>query len=174
MTTYQALLEFFRAFGTPIAAAIGAWVAYRFGTIQAQIASQQAKTARDAAITARNKLRMDMYDIRLEIYSTVMALLSQLAITGKLTQADENAFLGGLKGVRWVFGSDLDEFLTRNLWHAVVDFMAAQNSFNESEEQSLRAQMAEAKHARRTELLGMREDIERRFAEYMDFERPSA
>lgn len=107
---YDIILELVRAFGTPFAACVGALVAYRFGTIQADIARRQARTASDAALTARNKLRMDMYKERLAVYNTVMKMFGELGVMGRLTSDDEVNYLGGIGSSRWVFGKDMQDF----------------------------------------------------------------
>ena len=168
---YDTILEFVRAFGTPFAAGVGAFVAYRFGNIQADIARRQAQTASDAALTARNKLRMDMYEERLTIYNTVMTMFGQLGVMGRLTNEDELNYLKGIGSSRWVFGEHMHDFLGVKVWHAMVNYVAAQNNYNEYSNTEHRAQLAVAKAERRKELLALREESDHRFAEFMEFER---
>ncbi|MEJ8851572.1 hypothetical protein [Variovorax rhizosphaerae] len=52
---------------TLIAASVAAGVTIYFGRVQAGIARQQAKTAAMAAATARNKLRLDLFEKRLNV-----------------------------------------------------------------------------------------------------------
>ena len=168
---YPEFLEFMRAVGTPIAALIGAFVAFRFGNIQAGIANRQAETARDAALTARNKLRMDMYQERLKIYNAVIAMFADFGMSGKMTSELENNYWVGIGSSRWVFGKDMQEFLEGELWHKMVDYVAAQNSYDEHAPQEFRAQLGKAKGERRTELMAMKPEVDQRFAKFMEFER---
>lgn len=175
---YNEILEFARAFGTPIAACVGAYVAYRFGSIQAEIAktqvgiaSRQAETSRDAALTARNKLRMDMYEERLRIYNAVMAMFGDLGVLGHMNSESERKYLQGIVSARWVFGKEMKEFLEGRVWAAMTEYVAAQNNYNDNAETSYRAELAAAKAERRKELLALREEVDQRFAKFMEFER---
>ncbi|KRC14816.1 hypothetical protein [Acidovorax sp. Root217] len=168
---YDNILEFMRAFGTPLAACVGAYVAFRFGNIQADIARRQADTARDAALTARNKLRMDMYQERLKVYNSVIAMFADFGISGSLAKELEDNYWAGIVSSRWVFGKDMQEFLEGDLWHKMVDYVAAQNSYDEHAPQELRAQLGKAKGERRKELMAMKPEVDQRFAKFMEFER---
>ena len=167
---YELILEFARAFGTPFAACVGAFVAHRFGTIQADIARQQAQTASGVALTSRNKLRMDMYAERLAIYKAVRSVFGELGVMGRLTPEDERNYLVGIESSRWVFGKEMHEFLEVKVWRAIIDYVAAQNEYNYNSNTDLRAQLATAKAERRKELLTLRDEVDHRFAEFMEFE----
>lgn len=178
---YNEILEFARAFGTPIAAGVGAYVAYRFGSIQAsiartqvEIATRQADTSRDAALTARNKLRMDMYQERLKIYNAVIAMFADFGMSGRLTNELENNYWAGIGSSRWVFGKDMQEFLEGDLWHKMADYVAAHSSYDEHAPPEIRTQLGKAKGERRKELMAMKPVVDQRFAEFMEFERAAA
>ena len=168
---YESFLELVRTFGTPLAACVAAFVAYRFGNIQARISRRQVRIASDAALTARNKLRMDMYQERLAIQTSIMKMFGELGVMGHLTPEDEHKYLTGISSSRWVFGKDMQEFLETKVWHAMADYVAAQNSYNENSNTEHRKQLAVAKASRRKELLALREEADHRFAEFMEFER---
>ncbi|MBX9403027.1 hypothetical protein K4L06_17095 [Lysobacter sp. BMK333-48F3] len=88
----------------PVVALIAAWIAFR----QSQI--------------ARNKLKLDLYDKRIAIYDVVRKTLGIATSHGKLTQDDEVEYLSGIRTAQWLFGPEVAEYLTKTLWHKIVDF----------------------------------------------------
>lgn len=167
---YEAVLEFMRAFGTPMAALIAAGIAYRFGNIQAGIARRQVSIADNAALTARNKLRVDMYEERLSVHQAVRHLFGQLSVNGHITHDDEIQYLKGIVSARWVFGKEMDTFLNTTLWGAIAAYTAAQNSYDEHANTDARAIAARTKSDRRKDLLGMTDEADALFARFMEFE----
>lgn len=71
---YHALRDFAGPIATIIAAVVAAGVAWQFGRGQRQIAQQQAVTAQGQENTARQRLKLDLYEKRFNIYITVLDL----------------------------------------------------------------------------------------------------
>ncbi|GAB3033886.1 hypothetical protein GCM10027285_15710 [Oleiagrimonas citrea] len=95
--------EYISAIGIPIIAAIAAWIAFR----QSQI--------------ARNKLKLDLFDKRMEVYSAVREALGCITRQGNLTQEQQLQYLQGTRTARWVFGIEVAHYLDEALWHKIVD-----------------------------------------------------
>lgn len=95
--------QYISAIGIPLIAALAAWIAFR----QFQI--------------ARNKLKLELFDKRMEIYSTVRETLSSIARQGRLTQEQEIQYLQGTRSARWLFGPEVSNYLDETLWHKIVD-----------------------------------------------------
>ncbi|WP_291518716.1 hypothetical protein [Acidovorax sp.] len=167
---YERILELFVAAGTPIAALVAALIAHRFGAIQADIARRQVSIADDAGLTARNKLRMDMYQERMQVYKAVRNLFGQFGVNGKISHDDEVQYLEGIASARWVFGKEVDTFLSTKLWGAIAAYIAAHNSYDEHANTNARADAARNKADRRAELLSMKEEVDTLFARFMEFE----
>jgi len=87
----------------PIIAIIGAWIAFR----QSQI--------------ARNKLKLDLYDRRFEVYQTVQKTLGVITVQGKLGLGDEGMYLSGIQTAKWLFGPEVVAYLETELWQEIVD-----------------------------------------------------
>lgn len=87
----------------PIIALIGAWIAFR----QSQI--------------ARNKLKLDLFEKRLAVYQVVREALGGVAAKGRLTQEQEFQYLVGIRSARWLFGSEVFDYLDKTLWHEIVE-----------------------------------------------------
>lgn len=92
------------AIALPIIAAIAAWIAFR----QSQI--------------ARNKLKLDLFDKRMAVYSVVREALGTAATHGNLTQEQQIHYLQGTRSARWLFGIEIFVYLDEVLWHKIVDF----------------------------------------------------
>ncbi len=163
-------IDLFIAAGTPLAALIAAFIAYRFGAIQAEIARRQVSIADDAGLTARNKLRMDMYQERMQVYKAVRNLFGQFGVNGRISRDDEIQYLEGIASARWVFGKEVDTFLSTKLWGAIAQYIAAHNSYDELANTNARADAARNKADRRAELLSMQEEVDTLFARFMEFE----
>lgn len=91
------------AIAIPIIALVAAWIAFR----QSQL--------------ARRKLKLDLFDKRMEVYEAVRTALGTAARSGKLTNEQEIEYLLGVRSAKWLFGPDVYEYLDKTLWHKIVD-----------------------------------------------------
>ena len=168
---YQDILEFARAFGTPAAACVGsataAWVAHKFGSIQARIAQQQADTAALVAKTARNKLKFEQFDRRLVIYKATQDVLAKVSTHGRLTDEDESGYLIGTSGAHWLFDKAVVEYLERTLWHAMIDFRSADQSLRDADAHTDRRKAVERRGTLRQVLMDQRPLIDSMFEPYL-------
>ncbi len=125
-------LEVLRAvaplFAAVLAAGVGAWVTHKFGRIQEDIARQQAATAAAAAQTAKSKLRLDLFERRLNVYNAAMTAITTTLQNGDFSATDEREFLIGIQGARWIFDERIYHYLRHELWDQLTDLhMANQN-----------------------------------------------
>lgn len=114
--------EFFEIarIGSPLLAAVLAGgVAWRFGSIQAGIARQQASTAAASAETARNKLRLDLFDRRLKIYDGIEEMITNIVRSRKIEIKDMIAYHNHVQAGQWLFGTEVSKYLKDNLWDVV-------------------------------------------------------
>lgn len=82
--------------GIPIIATIAAWIAFR----QSQI--------------ARNKLKLDLFDRRMEVYTAVREALGSITMKGKLTQEQQILYLQGTRAAQWLFGPEVLSISTKH------------------------------------------------------------
>ena len=85
-----------------ITAGLAAFVAIRFGSIQASIARQQAETAAATLRTARNRLKFDLFDRRMSMYNTVYNYIETVAGVGKLENETDSEFMNQVRAIGWV------------------------------------------------------------------------
>ena len=95
--------EYVSSIGVMIIAAIAALIAFR----QSQI--------------ARNKLKLDLFDKRMEVYSAVREALGCITRQGNLTQEQQLEYLQGIRTARWLFGQEIFTYLDETLWRKIVD-----------------------------------------------------
>lgn len=95
--------QYISAVGIPVIAAIAAWIAFR----QSQI--------------ARNKLKLDLFEKRMEVYGAVRKALTEISRQGKLTIEQQTQYLQETRSARWLFGSEVFSYLDTTLWHKIVD-----------------------------------------------------
>lgn len=87
----------------PIIAGIATWIAFR----QSQI--------------SRNKLKLDLFEKRMEVYNAVRKALGEVTRQGKLTQEQQFEYLQGTRTARWLFGHEVYTYLDEILWNRLVD-----------------------------------------------------
>lgn len=119
-------LEFIKAvaplLAALLAAGVGAWVAHKFGRIQETIARQQAETAAAAANTARNKLKFELFDRRLAAYETVVDTIYKWSNEENHTPEIEQAYASAMNNARWLFPSEVHDYLRGVLWGLMIEF----------------------------------------------------
>jgi hypothetical protein len=90
-------LEYVKAFGTPIVAIIGAG----FGTF---IAHRQMTTA-------KNKLKLDLFDKRIAVYTAALDLLSTIVSLDHISEERFDEIIATLNGALWLLNRDADTYL---------------------------------------------------------------
>ncbi len=102
------------AFAIPLIAAIAATIAY-----------QQWRTA-------RNKLKLDLFERRMEIYEAARELLGNVARTGNTTLEKQFEFLSKTRSAKWLFGPEVVEYFD-HLWERTIDLEMHQSIVSKSE-----------------------------------------
>ena len=97
-----------------LAAGVGAYVAHKFGAIQANIAHRQAETA-------AKKLKLDVFDRRLASYKAIKAFISKAFHTGDFTPNERLEYLAELGTARWVFTPRVFAYLQGDLLKVLDD-----------------------------------------------------
>jgi hypothetical protein len=132
----------------PIIAVIGAWIAFR----QSQI--------------ARNKLKLDLYDRRFEVYQTVQKTLGTITVRGKLGLGDEAMYLSGIQTAKWLFGPEVVVYLETNLWRKIVDF-GMHNTMSEGPPSEERNEHVRARAEVMKWLMDQHKELDRLCAPYL-------
>ena len=73
---------------TIIAAGAAVWVAYKFGSIQAGIAREQAETAKVQKDIAYDRLKYDLFEKRYEVYDAAKRLIEAIFAKTPIDVAD--------------------------------------------------------------------------------------
>lgn len=75
--------------------------------------------------TARNKLKFDLYEKRLVIYTVTINSINKI-ITSDLNSVDttqiKEEYLIGIRGARWLFDDQMYKYLNDDLWPLILDF----------------------------------------------------
>jgi hypothetical protein len=90
-------VEYVRALGTPIAALIGAVIA-------GFIAYRQMRTA-------SNKLKLDLFDKRMEVYNAARDLVSHEIWNVEITEERLNAITDAINAAPWLLDDKVDAYL---------------------------------------------------------------
>lgn len=164
------LLDFFRASVPLIAAGVAAYVAHKFGAIQAEISRQQAATAAASAKIAREKLKLDLFERRLQIYQVTSDFISKALHHGDTSSEDEMEFLSGVQGARWLFGEDIVEYINITLWAMLADFHRINMELKSPMNDDDRRKLAAERHNIFKAINKQRIEIDKIFAPYLKLE----
>nr|WP_180166513.1 hypothetical protein [Stenotrophomonas sp. SbOxS2]NYT99357.1 hypothetical protein [Stenotrophomonas sp. SbOxS2] len=91
------------ALTVPVLALVGATIAYRQWR------------------TAQNKLKLDLFDKRMHVYQAVRDALGYIGSHGAIGSEQQIAYLSGIQAAKWLFGPEVDMYLSETLWHKIVD-----------------------------------------------------
>lgn len=95
--------NYLTALMTPVVACFGAWIAYQ------------------QWVTARDKLRLDLYEKRMAVYAAARAALAAVFARNDLTPTEETAYLQGVAGARWLFETEVTQYLQKEFWEKLCD-----------------------------------------------------
>jgi len=107
------VLDFWKAVGTVFVAVIAAAIA---GLIQ----YRQWRTAHNAWKTAQNKLKLDLFQQRIEIYDAASIAIGN-ALEGTLTNEKLHDFWQATHRARWLCGEDVVEYYTTYMYDRVIE-----------------------------------------------------
>jgi len=88
------LIDYLKALLTPLIAVLAVYIAYR------------------QWITSRNQFRLNYFDRRLSIYTAAMELVSEIGMTGTISQEKARSFLVKTREARFLFADDIDIYCT--------------------------------------------------------------
>lgn len=96
-TTYLAALL------TPIVAVLGSVIAYRQWRL------------------AQNKLKLDLFDRRLQVYEAALTLLASIMTSGKARDEEVRNYLVATREAKWLLNAPIAEYLEKQLYHKAID-----------------------------------------------------
>lgn len=91
------------------------WITVLSGLLVPAIAVFGTYIAARQASTARKKLRLDLFDRREAVHRTARDAIATVAMLGRLSEAEESAFIAGTRGAKWLFGAEVDVYLN-HVW----------------------------------------------------------
>jgi hypothetical protein len=108
----QFWLEVFKIAATLAAAGVAAWVAYRIGSSQRDIATQQAETASEQKRIAAAKLNLELFEERYALFQTVWKFLTE-QLNGLHEQQSPLSpeFTNLIPKARFLFGNEIGDYM---------------------------------------------------------------
>lgn len=140
--------QYISPIGIPFIATIAAWIAFR----QSQI--------------ARNKLKLDLFDRRMEVYTAVREALGSITRQGNLTQEQQLQYLQGTRAARWLFGPDVFKYLDETLWHKIVN-LELHNTMSKDSSEPERIKHVHARAETMTWMVAQYKDFDALVAKYL-------
>lgn len=90
----ECLIDYLKALLTPVVAFLAVIIAYR------------------QWITSHNQFRLIYFDRRLSIYTVAMGLVSEIGVTGTISQEKARSFLIKTREAKFLFADDIDIYCT--------------------------------------------------------------
>ena len=137
------------AFGLPTVAVIAAVIAY-----------QQWKTA-------RNKLKLELFEKRMEVYACVQETLGHAARDGTLDNEKQIAYLTGTKSAKWLYGPEVATYLDKTLWHKIVDLELYNNLSRDNSNEEERIENIHARGETMKWLVAQYKDLDKLCEPYL-------
>jgi hypothetical protein len=66
--------------------------------------------------TAQNRLRLDLFERRLDVYEAAMFFAASVANRGKFADGSDFTYLTKTRSARWLFGKDFADWLSENVY----------------------------------------------------------
>lgn len=166
-------LEIIRAGAPVLAALLAGGVAWKFGSIQAGIARQQAATAAAAAATAKQKLKLDLFDRRWTVYRAAVDTISFVLNQKEFPSEEEFKYLAAVQSSRWLFDDLIWDYLQFKLV-AILNELHHCSDWTEdlmlTDSQADRDALEKRRQAAVKKVLDQLDAIEQIFAPYLRLE----
>jgi hypothetical protein len=105
MTCEPNWVTYLSALLTPTVAVIGSFIAYRQWR------------------TAQNKLKLELFDRRFNVYLAATTLLASIMGSGKAKDEDLFKFLSATRDAKWLLNIDVANYMDKELYHKAVELM---------------------------------------------------
>lgn len=97
------------------------WTAYLSALLAPTVAVLGSFIAYRQWRTAQNKLKLELFEKRFEIYSATTALLASIMGSGKAKDTELYKFLTATRDAKWLLSAPIAEYLERDLYHKAID-----------------------------------------------------
>ena len=71
--------------------------------------------------TSQNKLKLELFEKRFEVYDSARKLLASIMTTGKSKGEETFKFLVGTREAKWLLNEDIAEYLEKQLYHKAIE-----------------------------------------------------
>lgn len=96
-------VDYLSALLTPTIAVLGAFIAWRQWR------------------TDRNRLRHELFDRRYQQFTVIRDFLVSIMTSGKSKVEEQQKFLAGTRGIRFVFDKEMSDYVDSTIWNLAVD-----------------------------------------------------
>lgn len=157
--SYEGLKDFAGPAATVLAASTAALIAIAIARVQVSVAKIQANTAND-------KLVLDLFERRIEIYSNARAVIARIMTSGGIAPEDHFEFLRAIDGSKFLFGPEVSAYWD-TLYLAIIDAEAAEHETKAARGEAERRTALETRRNHRETLNGFYKQTEQLLAPYL-------
>jgi hypothetical protein len=160
LQTVDILSRFAGAAAAVIASCTVAGLTAYFAARQARIAQRQANIAQD-------KLALDLFQRRIDVYSTVRRAIAEITRSGASSNSTEITLLEGIDAARFLFGADVRGYLD-DLYKHLIDLDYCNKAFNDPNlTQQERANNSQARSQHFLSITAFYKDMDGLFGPYL-------
>lgn len=117
--------------------------------------------------TNRNKLKLDLFERRYEVYYAVYRFLSSMSSSGGVTDLQLNEFLRDTRQAKWLFSDSLATYLEHEIYHLAVDLQMYQTQLEGLPVGEKRSSIVLAKGNIQKQLLEIYKPLDEQFEKYL-------
>jgi hypothetical protein len=120
---------------------------------------------------AQNKLKLDLFDRRFNVFTAATKLIRCVTTTGGITDAELQEFVSGIAGAKWLLSSEVDTYLSKQLYDKAIDLQCLQSEIKAIPRGESRAADNLAKQAELKKfIIKQRNVLEEKFSPFMQIQ----
>jgi hypothetical protein len=78
--------------------------------------------------TARNRLKLDLFDRRLSVYTAARTFVANIVIDGGVSRDATFKFLSEMREAKWLFSKEIEAYLLAEIYRKAVGVMTYQSA----------------------------------------------
>jgi hypothetical protein len=143
------------------------WIEVLSALLTPTIAVFAAIVAWQQWCTNRSRLKHELFDRRYKQFLVVRDFLTSVVQAGRIKPEEEQKFLGGTRGMRFIFDQRIATFVDETLQHLTAELHMLNALLDDPSKDNERARNTERRSDVRKQLNEELQNLEERFAKYL-------
>lgn len=116
---------------------------------------------------ARNTLKLALFDRRGAVYDAVNKVIGLVLTAGEVTQAEQERYMIGVQGAKWLFDDDVLHYVEVTLWHKIINLETLNNMLANGGGGAQRGKMIQDRAEIKKWIVDQRPEVIALFAPYL-------